>query len=141
MTAEALLSRLDKVRRRGADQWSARCPAHDDKGPSLSVKELPDGRLLLRCFAGCTVDEVACAVGLDLSDLFPLRPNGHGVPAPRRRGLLTAGQALEVIQFECLLTWTAAFNLANGHTLTADDLERLSIAAQRIQSLATEVRA
>ena len=48
MTAVALLDRLDKVRPTGAGTWVARCPAHDDRGPSLSVRELDDGRIELR---------------------------------------------------------------------------------------------
>lgn len=90
--------------------------------------------LLERRDAGDVVD----ALGLQLHELFP--PNMNGSPPLKRRGMLTAGQALEVIAFECLLAWTAAFNLANGHALTAEDLGRLSIAVQRIQALAIEVR-
>jgi hypothetical protein len=59
----------------------------------------------------------------------------------RRPPAVTARQAIEVIEFECLLVWTAAFNLANGHALTADDLDRLTIAAARIQAVIDEVRA
>ncbi len=54
-------------------------------------------------------------------------------------GGLSARAALEVLSFECLLTWTAAFNLANGHPLTADDLTRLHTAAVRIKTLADGV--
>ena len=54
--------------------------------------------------------------------------------------MLTAAQCLEVVAFECMLVSTAAFNLANGHALTAGDLERLSIAVQRIRHLADEVK-
>src|SRR5580765_7266512 len=66
MTAELLLSKLDGVRSRGPDAWLARCPAHDDRRPSLSIRELPDGRLLVHDFAGCSVEDVLTALGLDL---------------------------------------------------------------------------
>lgn len=66
MSADALLSRLDKVKRTGPDKWVARCPAHDDRGPSLAVRELEDGRVLVHCFAGCGADEVVGAVGLEM---------------------------------------------------------------------------
>ena len=55
MTAATLLSRLEKVRPSGADRWSASCPSHQGKNPSLSIRELPDGRVLVRCWAGCDV--------------------------------------------------------------------------------------
>jgi hypothetical protein len=70
MTAGGLVLMLDGVRARGAGKWSARCPAHADKSPSLSLREGDDGRLLLHCFAGCTVDEITAALGLRVSDLF-----------------------------------------------------------------------
>ena len=67
---ERILSVLDKVRNRGDSSWMACCPAHDDKNPSLSIKETPDGDVLLHCFAGCGVDDVLAALGLEMSDLF-----------------------------------------------------------------------
>ena len=51
--------------------WSTRCPAHEDRSPSLSISETPDGRVLVNCHAGCCVDEVLDAVGLEAIDLFP----------------------------------------------------------------------
>ena len=67
---ENILSALDKVRNRGTNSWIACCPAHDDKSPSLSIKETQDGDILLHCFAGCGVDDVLAALGLEMSDLF-----------------------------------------------------------------------
>lgn len=51
----------------------ARCPAHDDTNPSLSVTEGRDGRCLLKCHAGCEQAEVVAALGLDWEALFPPR--------------------------------------------------------------------
>lgn len=53
-----------------ADTWSAQCPAHDDRDPSLSIRMVDDGAVLLHCFAGCPNDEVVAALGLAFSDLF-----------------------------------------------------------------------
>ncbi|MDA0591221.1 MAG: hypothetical protein O2820_10250 [Planctomycetota bacterium] len=50
------------------------CPAHEDKNPSLSVTEGDDGRVLLKCWAGCSFEEILNAAGLKKSDLFP-RPD------------------------------------------------------------------
>jgi hypothetical protein len=58
----------------------ARCPAHDDKNPSLAIAEGDDGRALLTCHAGCATAAVVEALGLTMADLFPLRP-----PKERRR--------------------------------------------------------
>ena len=81
---EVLLGRLEGVRPQGPSSWVARCPAHEDRDPSLSVS-VKDGRVLLHCFAGCAPDEVLGAVGLTWKDLrggeswawrppFPSRP-------------------------------------------------------------------
>ena len=55
--------------------WSAQCPAHEDRRPSLSVSEGDDGRALVRCHAGCTVDAICNAVGLRLTDLMTDKPS------------------------------------------------------------------
>lgn len=71
---DLLLSRLDKVRGKHP-KWQARCPAHSDNSPSLSIKEKDDGTLLVHCFAGCGGADVMTAIGLSMSDLFPDRPH------------------------------------------------------------------
>jgi hypothetical protein len=52
---------------------TARCPAHDDRRASLSSAEGDDGGVLLRCFAGCSLEATVAAVGLQVPDLFPPR--------------------------------------------------------------------
>ena len=139
---DVVLSRLEgyRLRPNGADRWRACCPAHGGSNPSaLSVGIGGDDAVLLKCWHGCDAHEVAQSLGLELSDLFPPRSQAGAGPM-RRRGLLTAMQALELIEFEALLTWTAAFNIANGHALTADDLGRLAVAFERIQAVAVEAR-
>src|SRR5688572_9790126 len=78
MIADTLLSRLDGVRRTGDGRWIARCPAHEDQRPSLAIRELDDGRVLVHCFPGCDVESVLAAVGLDFDALYPPRPIEHG---------------------------------------------------------------
>lgn len=70
MTVADFVDLLEKVRRRGRG-WVALCPAHEDRTPSLSVAEGDDGRILVRCFAGCTVDKITASIGLRVADLFP----------------------------------------------------------------------
>jgi len=67
---EAFLQRFPaKPRRRLADGVQVRCPAHEDKEPSLSVR-LADARILLHCHAGCSREAVLAALGLSWGDLF-----------------------------------------------------------------------
>ena len=71
MDCEDLISRLDMAKPSGGDQWIARCPAHADKTPSLSIGKGDDGRILLHCHAGCSADDVVDALGLSMFDLLP----------------------------------------------------------------------
>src|SRR5829696_7869717 len=54
---DLLLDRLEGVRQRG-EGYQALCPAHEDREPSLSVGEGEDGRVLVKCFAGCETEDV-----------------------------------------------------------------------------------
>lgn len=134
MSAETLLSRLDKVRQTGPGRWVACCPAHDDRGPSLSVRELDDGRTLVFCFACCTVHEVVSAVGLSLSDLFPEKPayEAHRIKGERRP--FPAADVLRCIAFEALVVLTAGAALLDGQPFTEADRARLVLAVGRIQA-------
>lgn len=49
--------------------WFARCPAHDDQKPSLSVNEGNDGRVVLNCFADCKIGDILQHLGLRMADL------------------------------------------------------------------------
>lgn len=69
MEIKVLLSQLERVRR-SANGWTARCPAHDDAIPSLSVSLGEDGRILLKCFAGCGLRAIVGALGVAVTDLF-----------------------------------------------------------------------
>ena len=74
MNAEDFISHLPGARRSGRG-WTARCPAHEDRTPSLSVSE-GDRGILLKCWTGCSLDEVCAALGIQKRDLFfDERPN------------------------------------------------------------------
>lgn len=66
-----VLDALGEGVKRSGGGYVAKCPAHDDRHPSLSVSEGDDGRALLKCFAGCSTEAVAEALGLTLAQLMP----------------------------------------------------------------------
>jgi hypothetical protein len=80
---ELLLSRLGSVKQTRQGRYIARCPAHDDRTPSLSIREMDDGTILLHCFAGCDVAAVVGSLGIDLSDLFPTSSEKSNKPFRR----------------------------------------------------------
>ncbi len=67
---DAFLVLLQGVRRAGPDRWTAKCPAHSDEHPSLSISRGEDGRLLARCHAGCSFEAILAAVGWQERDAF-----------------------------------------------------------------------
>ncbi len=74
MTVDALLAQLEGVRAHGTERWQARCPSHEDRSPSLSLRLAEDGRILAHCFAGCSVHEVCGALGIRVAELFADAP-------------------------------------------------------------------
>ena len=70
MRIDDVLGKLDGVQG-GNGQWSARCPSHDDRSASLTVAIGRDGQILLTCWAGCELDTIVRAIGVDVRDLFP----------------------------------------------------------------------
>jgi 5S rRNA maturation endonuclease (ribonuclease M5) len=61
--------------KKSGEGWIARCPAHDDKTPSLSVSN-GAGKILLKCHAGCSLNSILAALGLNAQELFS--GNGSG---------------------------------------------------------------
>jgi hypothetical protein len=78
---EKVLERLERVKAHNG-YFTALCPAHDDRDPSLSVKEGDDGRVLIHCFGGCAFDKVVAAIDLEPKDLFD-QEGGRGFSPPR----------------------------------------------------------
>lgn len=67
--------------------WSARCPAHEDRRPSLSVSEGTDGKVVFWCHAGCTFDNIRDAMGLSVAELMPDGSSAVSASTqPRRNG-------------------------------------------------------
>ena len=80
MTLTDLLQRLDSVTGNNG-QYMARCPAHNDHNASLSVGQGRDGRILLKCHAGCSTEEICSALGVSTRDLFAGITTGKSFPS------------------------------------------------------------
>ncbi len=109
MTVEDLLPRLETLRR-SSRGYVARCPAHPDHSPSLSIREGDDGRILVHCFSGCTVESICQAIECRVADLFP-KERGSGCTSGAARSQphrfdwqSTAWR----FQFHALLLWLRA---------------------------------
>ncbi len=132
---DKLLSRLDRVTERSGGQYLACCPAHEDKSPSLSIKEVDGGRVLVYCFAGCSAAEVCASVGLELRDLFRVGESQQRYQAGPR---LSHGDLLALLATEANVVYLAADMLYHGKELSEQDRNRLEGAWSRIYKITGE---
>ncbi|MNF50631.1 DNA primase [compost metagenome] len=116
---DKVLSCLEKVKSTGANKWKACCPAHDDKHPSLAISETSEGVVLLKCWAGCTTQNIVSTIGMELRDLFP------GNTQPRR------GPSKSAIEHERMVYRIGKSLLEQGK-LEGSDIERFHLAKQRL---------
>lgn len=130
MIVDNFVSRLQKAKRTGKNSWLACCPAHDDKHPSMSITEGDDGRVLVKCFAGCSIDEITGSVGMDISELYP--PKEFDEFAPKQKIGFNARDVLAAISLEMTIVVICASDMAKGKTLGEESKKRLLLAASRI---------
>ena len=116
-----IVNRLEHCKSTGKDSYIARCPSHDDSSPSLTIKELPDGRILLHCFAGCGALDVLQSIGLDWDALFP--PDLDNYSRPRR---IRATETVDSLVIEI-----AEHDRAMGKRLNKAGVERYRAALRR----------
>lgn len=116
---EKVIRCLDKVRSSGRNRWMARCPAHEDRSPSLAITETSDGVVLLKCFAGCTAHQIVNAIGLEMRDLFP-----GSTPA-------RSGPSRKAVEHEQMI-YRIGKALSDQGRLAGDDLQRFELAKQRL---------
>jgi len=132
MYINRILYRLNKVKKTSKDnEYLALCPAHEDKNPSLSVGELPDGRILINCFAGCEAAHVLNAIGLDLSELYPKKLGVFkSVIKP-----FSSTHGIMLIGYESTIILACAGFLREGKELSEANFARLVEAVTRIQNV------
>lgn len=118
-----VLPRLEKLKQVNQDKWTALCPAHGDRNPSLSVRELDDGKVLLKCWAGCSAEEIVSALGLHLRDLFP--DSRHQSYGPSKRAIL----------HEQFVYKIGSALIAQGQQLSASDQARFELSRTRLENL------
>jgi hypothetical protein len=130
VSAAALLDRLERVKQTGPGRWLARCPAHEDRSPSLSIRELDDGRILLHDFGGCEAADVLAAIGLALSDLFPESLPEHSYPASHSS--IPARDLLVILDHETTVAVVILNDIVSRRAVQESQVQRLCQAAARI---------
>lgn len=136
MSAAALLDHLKGVRRCGPNRWVASCPAHEDKTPSLSIRELDDGRLLVHCFGkDCSFEDIVAGAGVDVAEMFPpAPPRAEGYRRDRRPFL--PADVFQIAKHEIAVASLIACDMHARKAVSDADYERLLIAAGRLERIA-----
>lgn len=129
MNVHELIGYFENAHKSGESEYQCLCPAHNDRQASLGLKEMPDGRILIHCFAGCGAVDVLGAVGLTLDAVNPKR---IGDFKPVRKAF-NPYSVLKTISNETLLVALAALELSRGKPLLENDKNRLMIAAERLR--------
>lgn len=131
---DELLSRLSRVKGRNGS-WTACCPAHNDKSPSLAVRQADDGRILLHCFGGCSAQQVVESVGLTMNDLFPPDEKRKDYPVEGKKPLrpkFYMTDVMRVIHREALIVSIVAADIVAGKKVSENDKDRVQLAFERI---------
>lgn len=140
MNIDKLLSRLDKVKTLKGGKYLARCPAHDDKSPSLAIKCVDGDKILLKCWSGCDTQAILSAIGLTFSDLFPERPPRDPyapIPKPPKFNVYELFPLL--VQEAMILAIAFNVQYKGERTMTVEDFQRVEKARDTIMNLHTEV--
>jgi len=130
---DKLLSRLQRVKRTGPGRWIASCPTREDRHPSLAIRELDDGRLLVHDFGGEDVASILAAVGLDICDLFPAAPSASALHTRRP---FNASDVLALVAIESSVAVVVCADVLRSRAVSEIDFGRLLTAAQRLGNAA-----
>lgn len=50
--------------------YITRCTVHNDKKPSLYIRQRNDGKTSITCFAACPIQDICASIGLHVRDLY-----------------------------------------------------------------------
>lgn len=111
----AVLAGLESVRKSG-DGWIARCPAHEDRYPSLKVSvNRANGNVLLNCKTGCSFTEICSALGLKPQQLF-----GESRPVEATAPKAEMRERVAGVMHEALVVLASARDWVYGHGVDRD---------------------
>ena len=130
-----ILPKLEKVKAgRGRGQWLACCPAHQDREPSLALKELSDGMVMLHCWSGCDAREIVNAIGLDMRSLYPpMQESIQGRNVKQAMPSWKRQQFVDLFNFERLVANIFRADVRRNHFNQGDDLNRFFVACERMR--------
>ncbi len=130
----AILASLEKVKQRGPGSYFACCPVHQEKTPSLSVREADNGNIIAHCF-GCGANgiDVVEALGLPKGYLF-----AESLESNNER-YFTAKQLheLDIQAWYCLL---AVYDVHAGKKLRSHDYHKYAKCRKNLNSVYQDLK-
>jgi len=134
---EKVLERLPEAKELGPGRYLSPCPGHDDRHPSFKIREVSDGTVLLKCWAGCSAAHIVASIGLELKDLFPKTLDNRPPLKPYERWVVR--DVIKAQADQSLMVVIAASAVAAGKTLSEEDNKLLIQAAKQLHAAAMEL--
>jgi hypothetical protein len=135
---DVILSRLDKVKQTSPDSWLACCPAHEDRQPSLTLRD-NGGMILLHCFAGCETNAILAALDVAFTDLFPEQLE-HRLPPAGARRRFNPHDVMEAVASEAAVIFIVGTDMTLGRSIAQADMDRLGLAVRRVHEAVEVMR-
>jgi hypothetical protein len=134
MNLNLSLNNLEGVRRSPThkDQWRARCPAHADRSPSLSIRQTHD-RILLHCHAGCDVEDILRAVGASWGDICPEQDTPYEQALAHGRSKRYLLNDIPAVDYATWIVKLAAADKRAGRDHDLNDRATLAMAVDILQ--------
>jgi len=117
---EEILARFSKVYRSGEGEYQCLCPSHNDRTASLGLKFKED-KMILNCFAGCSMEDIIGSVGLSWADVMPNSIDTEYKPEKR----FNPYSVLKATRQDLLFIAVCAGHVASGKALDKEDSEKL----------------
>lgn len=135
MATTDFLAKLDGLQGRGP-RYRAICPGHTStkRTRSLAVFESPDGRLLVTCFAGCGIEAIVGAMGMDLADLFPPRVDDDK-RGPRIRRPFPVTDLVRELAPQMVGAWMLLRKMSRGEQITRSERAAAARFADKCESI------
>jgi hypothetical protein len=128
MFLEEIINHFDGVKKTGGNQYSCKCPAHEDKSNSLGITSDGD-RILMNCFAGCSVKSILDSVGLSWADIMPKKETDKYTPTLS----FNPYSVLKMLGDEVLIVGLSSSSIIKGIALSDEDHKRLLKAVANIR--------
>lgn len=127
MHVEQILDRLEGVRAAGHNKYVARCPAHNDRNPSLSIG-ISDNKILIYCASGCHNEDIVLALGIKMRNLFIDESYGAACSVPLKK----KDYGVDQVELDRTVMELAATDIAAGKQLSIEDTARVMMAKRRL---------